>query len=99
MRASAQARRHARGKLQQPCGDAGTEASREFLGDVFLLRVIDDVLGLDDLARHVVEAAERIGQSQLDAAAAAPDQTPKNLPRLFEALAPALAHRDRKSVV
>ena len=46
---------------------ARAEALGEALGDVLARREVDDLLGLDHLARDVVDAAERVGESELDA--------------------------------
>ena len=47
--------------------DGGAEAPHHALADALLLRVIDDIRLLDDLARHVARVAETVGKTEFDA--------------------------------
>src|SRR5262245_13292025 len=82
----------ARGEFKQGRHRARAEAAREFLRQVFLLRVVDDVLGLDHFPRHVVEPAQAVGETELNALRAAPDQAREHVRRLLEPLAAAFLH-------
>src|SRR5258708_4469910 len=79
-------------RAPQRAREARADALRELVEEVLARREVDDALGFDDLARDVVEAAERIGEPQLDAALAGPDEPGEGLRRLLEARSPALAH-------
>ena len=77
--------------LQQQHGalaDTGAEALGQARGHVLVLGVVDDVLGLDDIARDLVQAAETVGQPERDRLLAAPGQAAEELGRfLFEPFA------------
>src|SRR5437773_17674 len=63
-----------------------------YRNDALLLRVVDDVLGLDHLAGDRVEAAEAVGQAELDAPFPAPDQAAEHVGGFLQPLPPPLAH-------
>jgi hypothetical protein len=46
-----------RKRLRQRLGHRRTEALREALGDILFLRVVDNLLRLDEFARHPLQAA------------------------------------------
>ena len=74
--------RRAAATRRKRCSRAGAEAPGELLGDgLRVTREVDDVLGLDDLARDVLEAADAVGEAELDAALAGPDQAAEDLGR------------------
>src|SRR5262249_12422030 len=68
---------------------------RETLGEAFLHAEIDHVFGLDDFARNVTDAAQRVGETELDAALSAPYQAGVELGRFLQPIpAPCLHRRD-----
>src|SRR4051812_19136092 len=91
-RLSDDARGSAKRKFRQSGGGAGAEALGELLSDILLLRVVDDVLRLDHLARHVIEAADSVGEPELDALLAGPDEPAEGFLRFLQPLASALAN-------
>src|SRR5947208_524455 len=83
-------------RLERRAADRVAEARAqpvgELLEDVLLRREVDDLLGLDHLARHVVEPAQAVGEPELHALLAGPDEPREHVGRLLEAVAAALAH-------
>ena len=77
---------------QRALGDVCPEALGESFGDVFLDRIIEDVLGLDELAGDGIDGAEIIGQAQLHALRTRPDQARERFRGFPQAVSPALAH-------
>src|SRR3990172_5005140 len=71
--------------------DRARHARAEFLGqtirEVFLHREVDDLLGLDDIARHRFQAAVAIRQANLHALLSVPHQAAESVRRLLQALA------------
>src|SRR5215831_13683819 len=63
------------------------ELAREPLANVFLDGEVDDVLGLDDLARYVVDASQAVGEAEIDSARAVPDEAREELGRLLQPFA------------
>src|SRR5258708_22279420 len=53
---------------------------------------MEDVLGLDHLARDEIDAPKTIRKSQLNASGAGPQQPRENIRALLETLAPPLPH-------
>src|SRR5437660_4439982 len=72
--------------------EAGAKPLRKLLEDILLGSVVDDFLGLDHLARHILEAAERIREAELDALLARPDEPGERLGRFLQSRPAALAH-------
>src|SRR5262249_21334662 len=77
--------------LREHAGHRRAETPREALGDVLLLGEVEDGLGLDARARDVVDAAEAVRESELDALVAGPQKAREDVGRLLQALAAALA--------
>src|SRR5438132_14073986 len=86
-------------RRQQASRQRRAEFSRQPLGQVFLHREIDDVFRLDHLAGHVVDAAECVGETEIDAARAVPHQPGEEFGRLFEARAAPCLHRGDELLV
>src|SRR6476620_10829666 len=88
--------RRARRGIERRAAERGAEARaqplRQLLEDVLPGREIDHLLGLDDVASHVVEAAQAVGEPQLDALLAGPDAAGEHVGRLLQPRAAALAH-------
>src|SRR5262245_59905910 len=68
------------------------EAPRHPIDKPFLPREVVYVLGLDDVARHRVEAAVAVGKPELHALLAGPDEPAEHVGRLLQALAAPFAH-------
>src|SRR5262249_5342231 len=83
--------RRGAGAEPERLGHARAEPFRDALGDVLLLRVIDDLLGLDDLASDVVDAPQAVREAELDRFRARPDQAAEQVRRFLQPLATALA--------
>src|SRR3990167_2192930 len=65
------------------------------LRDVFATRVIDDFLGLDDVARDVIQIAQLVGQAEFHRLLAAPEKAAEHFGRFLQALTAAgFDHRD-----
>src|SRR5215218_1806633 len=92
LKRSAQGHRIGERRTHQRIGHCRSEAARDAFGDAFALSEVDDVFGLDDLSRDVVDAAEGVGESELDAAGADPQQAGEEVRRFLQPLAPALPH-------
>jgi 16S rRNA C1402 (ribose-2'-O) methylase RsmI len=56
-----------RSRAQQRLGARAPETTREALGDILLRSEVDHLLGLDHVAGDVLDAAQAIGQTELDA--------------------------------
>src|SRR4051794_34573661 len=67
--------------------DARAEPAGQLLEDALLRREVDDLLRLDHFARHVVEAAEAVGEPELHALLAGPDESREHVGRLLQAVA------------
>src|SRR6185436_1567765 len=77
------------------CAEARPEPLRKRLEHVLLRREVDDLLGLDHLARDVVEPAQAVGQPQLHAFLAGPDEAREHLGRFLQPRsAPGAHHLD-----
>src|SRR5258708_16808553 len=72
--------------------EARAQPLRQLLEHAFLGGEIDDLLRLDHLARHVVEAAQSVGEPELHALLAGPDQSREHVGRLLQAVAAPLPH-------
>src|SRR4051812_13584103 len=80
------------GGPRERVGDRRAEALRHLLGEALLYRVVDDLLGLDDIARHRVQGAEAVGEPELDALLAGPEEAAEHVGCFLQALAASLAH-------
>src|SRR5579862_1617679 len=92
----AQLRQPARGGLGGRATEGSAErrahAARERFEEGVFGGVVDQLLGLDHVARHGFGAAVRVGQAQLDALFAGPDEPREELGGFLQALAAAVAH-------
>src|SRR5258706_2144396 len=86
------ARRRFHRRAPQRRAQLRAEALGKLLEHVVLGRVVDHLLGLDHLARDVLEAAQPVGEAQLHALLPGPDEPGEHLGRLLQALAAPLAH-------
>src|SRR5690242_14496453 len=95
-RPSAQPVRRGGGGAQRRARDALAHARAETLGElleiVLARREVDDLVGLDHLARHVVEGTQAVGEAELDAFLAGPHEPGERVGRFLEPLAAAFAH-------
>jgi hypothetical protein len=71
--------------LHRAGAHAGTKTLGQAFGHVFTRGVVDDVFGLDDLARHVVEVAGVVGQAQAHGLFAVPVQAREGVGRGLQA--------------
>src|SRR2546429_376169 len=72
--------------------EARAQPLRQLLEHVLLRGEIDDLLGLDHLARHVIEAAQAVGEPELHALLAGPDQSREHVGRLLQTVAAPMPH-------
>src|ERR671918_1281438 len=79
--------RGAQQRLHEHVGGGGAEAAGELRADALGDRVVADVLGLDHLARDVLEVAEAVGEAKVDAALAGPDEAAEDFGGVLEPLA------------
>src|SRR5204863_7775124 len=80
------------GELRERVGDRRAEALRHLLGEALIYRVVDDLLGLDEIARHRVQGAEAVGKAELDALLAGPGEAAEPVGGFLQALGARLAH-------